>query len=150
LAAPFTTLFLNETFTPFLQLTFITGSGFVSRYDIMSQQPPEGGERSELMSRNGMRAIIIAIVAISALFFAACAKPKAQLSVSKSEIHSGESVSVNWQTTNAKQVLLNGKEVAKTGTEVLQPTETTTYELVGKRGDKSAKDSKIVKVEVVA
>jgi peptidoglycan-associated lipoprotein len=81
---------------------------------------------------------------------AACAKPKAELSVSKTQIRQGESVSVNWTTQNAKDVTLNGQKVAKTGTQVLQPTVSTTYELVGKRGSKEARDTEKVLVEVAS
>jgi peptidoglycan-associated lipoprotein len=92
----------------------------------------------------------IYILSIFVLSFAACAKPKAELSVSKTQIKQGESVSVNWKTENAKDVSLNGQNVAKTGTQVYQPTQTTTYELIGKRGKKEAKDSETVTVEVIA
>lgn len=79
-----------------------------------------------------------------------CAKPpKAQLTVSKNQIKQGESVSVEWKTENAKEISLNGKSVAKAGTQVETPTDTTTYELVGKSGKKEAKDRKTVTVEVL-
>ncbi|MCS6885589.1 MAG: OmpA family protein [Acidobacteriota bacterium] len=80
----------------------------------------------------------------------ACAKPKVELSVSKSQIVQGESVAVNWKTQAAKEVLLNGEKVAKSGTQLFQPTETTTYELIGRSGNRQARDAKTVTVEVAA
>jgi hypothetical protein len=52
---------------------------------------------------------------------AACAKPKAELSVSKTQIRKGESIAVNWQTSNTNEVFLNGQMVSKRGTQVFQP-----------------------------
>lgn len=89
------------------------------------------------------------LIVLVTLALTACAKPKAELSVSKAQIKQGESVSVNWQTTNAKEVILNGERVSNSGTKLFQPNQTTTYELVGKRGKKEAKDSEIVTVEVL-
>lgn len=94
--------------------------------------------------------LVLSSVIVWAIIAAACAKPpKAELTVSKNQIKQGESVSVNWKTENAKEILLNGKAVAKTGTEVYTPNETTTYEILGKSGKKEAKDSKSVQVEVL-
>jgi peptidoglycan-associated lipoprotein len=96
------------------------------------------------------RMILLCSVMLPVLLVAACAKPKAELSVSKTQIKQGESVSVNWTTQNAKEVTLNGQKVAKTGTEVFQPTTTTSFELVGRRGSKEARDTEKVLVEVLA
>lgn len=94
--------------------------------------------------------LVLSSVIVWAIIAAACAKPpKAELTVSKNQIKQGESVSVNWKTENAKEILLNGKAVAKTGTEVYTPNETTTYQILGKNGKKEAKDSKSVQVEVL-
>lgn len=90
------------------------------------------------------------VMVLFTIMISACAKPKAELSVSKMQIHQGETVSVNWKTTNAKEVILNGQPVSKIGTQVFQPDQTIAYELVGKRGNKEAKDSKTVIVEVIA
>jgi peptidoglycan-associated lipoprotein len=94
------------------------------------------------------RLILISSVLLPVLMVAACAKPKVELAVSKTKIQQGESVSVNWTSKDAKEVTLNGGKVAKTGTQVFQPTTTTTYELVGRRGSKEARDSEKVLVEV--
>ncbi|MBI4852116.1 MAG: OmpA family protein [Acidobacteria bacterium] len=94
--------------------------------------------------------MILGAVAVWAIIASACAKPpKAQLTVSKNQIRQGESVSVEWKTQNAKEVLLNGKKVGTNGTEVYTPTENTTYEILGRAGKKEAKDSKSVQVEVL-
>lgn len=96
------------------------------------------------------RVTLLSSIAFFVFLFGACAKPKAELSVSKTRITQGESVSVNWKTENAKEVVLNGEKVSKTGTQLFQPNQTTTYELIGKRGSKEAKDNKTVTVEVAA
>lgn len=93
--------------------------------------------------------ILLSSVLFVTAVFSACAKPKAELSVSKTQIKQGESVSVNWQTKNAKEVLLNGQKVGNSGTQVFQPNDTTTYELIGKRGKNEAKDTETVRVEVL-
>lgn len=94
--------------------------------------------------------MILGAVVVWAIVASACAKPpKAQLTVSKNQIKQGESVSVEWKTQNAKEILLNGKKVGSNGTEVYTPTDSTTYEIVGRSGKKEAKDSKSVQVEVL-
>lgn len=95
--------------------------------------------------------LILNSIVVWSMIAVGCAKsPKAQLIVSKNQIKQGESVSVEWNTKNAKEVLLNGKTVAKAGTQVELPTDTITYEIVGKSGKKEAKDKKTVTVEVIA
>src|SRR5688572_13643564 len=89
------------------------------------------------------------LIVLITLTLTACAKPKAELSVSKTQIKQGESVSVNWQTVNAKEVILNGEKVSNSGTKLFQPVQSTTYELVGKRGKKEARDNETVTVEVL-
>src|ERR1051326_1121288 len=96
------------------------------------------------------RIYYLLLVIIIALSFSACAKPKVALTLSKTEIKQGDSVSVNWKSENAKEVDLNGEKVAKTGTQTFQPMQTTTYELIGKRGKKEAKDKQTVTVQVIA
>lgn len=94
--------------------------------------------------------MILGAVVVWAIIASACAKPpKAQLTVSKNQIKQGESVSVEWKTQNAKEILLNGKKVGTNGTEVFTPTDNTTYEIIGRSGKKEAKDSKSVLVEVL-
>jgi peptidoglycan-associated lipoprotein len=94
--------------------------------------------------------MILGAVVVWAIIASACAKPpKAQLTVSKNQIKQGESVSVKWETQNAKEILLNGQKVGSNGTEVYSPTESTTYQIVGRSGKKEAKDSKSVVVEVL-
>src|SRR5712692_4335548 len=98
------------------------------------------------MRRNILRLTAI-IFAISILIGAVgCAKPKVQLQVSRDRLQQGEDVRVNWSSTDAKQVTLNGKPVDKTGAQVFTPDNTTTYTAVATRGKKEARDSKVVAV----
>ena len=75
-----------------------------------------------------------------------CAKPKVQLQVSRDRVQQGEDVRVSWTSKDAKQVQLNGQTVEKTGALVFTPDNTTTYMAVAKRGNKEARDSKVVAV----
>lgn len=96
------------------------------------------------------RLVLLGLLALLVAGISACAKPpKAELSVSKTQIKQGESVSVNWKTLNAKETVLNGEKVSQTGTKLFQPDQTTTYSLLGRSGKKEAKDAKTVTVEVL-
>lgn len=106
--------------------------------------------KGEMMKEKHLRFILLSSVVLAVLAITGCAKPKVELSVSKSQVKQGESVSLTWKTQNSNEVLLNGETVAKTGAQVVQPTVTTTYELVGKRGSKEARDRERVLVEVLA
>lgn len=75
-----------------------------------------------------------------------CAKPKVQLQVSRDRLQQGEDVRVSWTSKDAKEVALNGKPVDKTGTQVFTPDNTTTFTVVGTRGKKEARESKVVAV----
>jgi peptidoglycan-associated lipoprotein len=101
------------------------------------------------MKETMKRLFLLSSIVFFVAAFSACAKPKVELSVSKSQIKQGESVSVNWKSQNSKEVLLNNQAVAKTGTQVFQPDQSTTYQLVGRSGKKEAKDAKTVSVEVL-
>lgn len=89
------------------------------------------------------------------LFFAvivltmACAPPQVQLKVSRNEVRKGDPVTVSWETKNAKSIELNGQKVEKIGAKTFTPDQNTTYEVVGKRGSKTARASESVKVTVV-
>ncbi|MEM4251805.1 MAG: OmpA family protein, partial [Candidatus Bathyarchaeia archaeon] len=110
---------------------------------------PKAG-KGEVMKGMQRRLSLIGSLALLVFTFGACAKPKVELTVSKPQITQGESVSVNWKTQSSKEVLLNGERVAKSGTQLVQPSETTTYELVGRSGSREARDRKTVTVEVAA
>ena len=98
------------------------------------------------MERKSSRLAAI-IFAVSVLIgVVGCAKPKVQLQVSRDQIQQGEDVRVSWTSKDAKQVALNGNPVDKTGAQVFQPGNTTTFTVVGTRGKKEARDSKVVAV----
>lgn len=75
-----------------------------------------------------------------------CAKPKVQLQVSRDRLQQGEDVRVSWTSKDAKKVTLNGQTVEKAGAQVFTPDNTTTYMAVASRGNKEARDSKVVAV----
>jgi len=86
---------------------------------------------------------------LMAVLFGACASPTAKLTVSRNDVTAGEAVTVKWETKNAKEISLNGQKVDKIGGKSVTPTDTTKYEIVAKRGKKTARDSATVTVTVV-
>jgi peptidoglycan-associated lipoprotein len=86
---------------------------------------------------------------LMAALFGACASPTAKLTVSRNDITAGEAVTVKWETKDAKEILLNGEKVEKIGGKSLSPKDTTKFEIVAKRGKKTARDSATVTVTVV-
>jgi peptidoglycan-associated lipoprotein len=86
---------------------------------------------------------------LMAVLFGACASPTAKLTVSRNDITAGEAVTVKWETKNAKEITLNGEKVEKIGGKSVSPKDTTKYEIVAKRGKKTARDSATVAVTVV-
>jgi peptidoglycan-associated lipoprotein len=78
-----------------------------------------------------------------------CARPNVKLKVSRNEIKQGDPVTVSWEAKHAKSIELNGKSVEKIGAETVSPNQTTTYEVVAKRGKKEARDKATVKVNVI-
>jgi peptidoglycan-associated lipoprotein len=63
----------------------------------------------------------------------AATAPTAQLTASPTVISAGDQVQLNWSTTNATDVSLEGiGEVPTTGVKTVTPTESTTYNLVAK------------------
>ncbi|MFN0086440.1 MAG: OmpA family protein [Blastocatellia bacterium] len=89
---------------------------------------------------------LLSFVLSMAALLSACAPPTAKLSVSRSDIKSGEPVTVKWETRNAKTVELNGETVEKIGAKSLIPKDSTKFEVVAKRGKKEARDSAMVNV----
>jgi peptidoglycan-associated lipoprotein len=83
---------------------------------------------------------------ISSLMLA-CAPPTAKIKVSRNEIKAGDPVTVSWETKNAKNIELNGQKVEKIGAQTFNPSDTTNYEIVAKRGKKEARERALVKVE---
>jgi peptidoglycan-associated lipoprotein len=88
----------------------------------------------------------LAMVLMAALF-GACASPTAKLTVSRNDITAGEAVTVKWETKDAKEILLNGEKVEKIGGKSVTPAAgATKFEIVAKRGKKTARDSATVTV----
>lgn len=79
----------------------------------------------------------------------ACAPPQVKLKVSRNEVRKGDPVTVSWESKNAKSVELNGQKVDKIGAKTFTPEQDTTYEVVGKRGSKTARASEKVNVKIV-
>lgn len=98
------------------------------------------------MERTFSRIAAIIFTASILIGVVGCAKPKVQLQVSRDRLQQGEDVRVTWTSKDAKQVALNGKPVDKNGAEVFTPDNTTTFTVVGMRGKKEARDSKVVAV----
>jgi peptidoglycan-associated lipoprotein len=99
------------------------------------------------MERKCSRLAAIIFTASTLIAVVGCAKPKVQLQVSRDRLQQGEEVRVTWSSKDAKQVTLNGQSVGKTGAQVFTPDNTTTYMAVATRGDKVARDSKVVAVD---
>lgn len=92
------------------------------------------------------RLLVIGLTGALAVAAAGCAKPKVKVDVSRNQIQQGEDVRVSWTSKDAKTVTLNGQPVDKTGAQVFNPDQTTTYTAVARRGKKEATDSKMVGV----
>jgi len=101
------------------------------------------------MTRKMKHSISGLVMVLMAVLFGACASPTAKLTVSRNDITPGEAVTVKWETKNGKDVMLNGQKVDKIGGKSVSPTDTTKFEIVAKRGKKTARDSATVTVTVV-
>src|SRR5262245_26182556 len=89
------------------------------------------------------------VMVLMAVLFGACASPTAKLTVYRKDITPGEAVTVKWETKNAKDITLNGQKVDKLGGKSVSPADTTKFEIVAKRGKKTARDSATVTVTIV-
>jgi peptidoglycan-associated lipoprotein len=98
------------------------------------------------MERKSSRLAAIIFTVSVLIGVVGCAKPKVQLQVSRDRLQQGEDVRVSWTSKDAKAVALNGQPVDKTGAQVFTPDNTTTFTVVGTRGKKEARDSKVVAV----
>ncbi|HEY8460682.1 MAG TPA: OmpA family protein [Blastocatellia bacterium] len=102
------------------------------------------------MTRKFKHSISGLVMVLMAALFGACATPTAKLTVSRTDITAGEAVTVKWETKDAKEITLNGEKVEKIGGKsVTPPAGVNKFELVAKRGKKTARDSATVKVTVV-
>jgi peptidoglycan-associated lipoprotein len=104
--------------------------------------------RKRRFAMNGKVSRVAAIIFTASILVGVvgCAKPKVQLQVSRDRLQQGEDVRVSWTSKDAKEVALNGKPVDRTGAQVFTPDNTTTFTVVGTRGKKEARDSKVVAV----
>jgi hypothetical protein len=64
--------------------------------------------------------------------------PTASLTAASTTIQSGQSVTLNWTTTNATSATINGSSVPLSGSQAYSPTITTTYTLVATNSAGSA------------
>src|SRR5262252_3495715 len=101
------------------------------------------------MTRKIKHSISGLVMVLMAVLFGACASPTAKLTVSRNDITPGDAVTVKWETKNSKEIMLNGQKVDKIGGKSVSPTDTTKFEIVAKRGKKTARDSATVTVTVV-
>lgn len=89
-------------------------------------------------------------VASAALAVVAPAAPTANLSAYPNQIERGACTILRWETTNATKVMLDGKEVASSGSMEVCPTTTRTYELLATGPGGRATDAEIITVTVPA
>jgi peptidoglycan-associated lipoprotein len=101
------------------------------------------------MTRKIKHSISGLVMVLMAVLFGACASPTAKLTVSRNDITAGEAVTVKWETKNSKEITLNGQKVDKIGGKSVTPNDTTKFEIVAKRGKKTARDSATVNVAIV-
>src|SRR5262245_5138717 len=101
------------------------------------------------MNHKFSRLFLLSFVLVISALLSACAHPTAKIKVSRNEVKAGEPVTVSWETKNAKSIELNGQTVEKIGARTFSPKDTTSYQILAKRGKKSAKDSATVTVEII-
>ncbi|HEU0180197.1 MAG TPA: OmpA family protein [Blastocatellia bacterium] len=101
------------------------------------------------MNKRIRRLGILMIIIVGVGLSWGCAPPAVKLKVSRKEIKQGDPVTVSWESNRAKSVELNGKAVEKIGAESVTPKQTTTFEIVAKRGKKEARDKATVRVNVI-
>lgn len=95
------------------------------------------------------RTTSVSVLFILVLLVSACAPPVAKIKVSRTEVKPGDPVTVSWETKNAKKIEVNGESAEKIGAKTVTPKQTTTYEVVARRGSKEARDKAAVTVVVV-
>jgi peptidoglycan-associated lipoprotein len=92
------------------------------------------------------KSALLTVIAIVASLAVGCPQPTAKLRVSRNEVKPGDPVTVSWETKAAKTIELNGEKVEKIGAKTVTPNQTTTFEVIAKRGKKEARDSATVNV----
>lgn len=91
---------------------------------------PKGVRKTVAWPRGEELSALSRFKAGSASATVAVAKPVAQLSTQTAQINCGESIPLKWSTTDASAVEIIGVgPVAASGEQVVQPNQTTTYEL---------------------
>ena len=104
--------------------TFFTTSGFV---DIAQ---PQSTTTYSLTATNGCAAGSSAQATVTAT---SCSAPSINsFFANPSSILNGQSSTLQWNTSNAAQVLLNGNPVANSGSMIVSPNVTTTYRLTAR------------------
>jgi peptidoglycan-associated lipoprotein len=91
---------------------------------------------------------LLIFVTVAAALSWDCASPTVKLKVTRDEINKGDPVIVSWEAKKAKTVELNGQKVEKIGAQTVTPEQTTTFEVMARRGKKTARDSATVNVTV--
>jgi len=101
------------------------------------------------MTNKLMRMTSVSSLFLLVLLISACAPPVAKIKVSRTEVKPGDPVTVSWETKNAKKIEVNGEKVEKIGAKTVTPKQTTTYEVIARRGSKEARDRAEITVTVV-
>jgi len=101
------------------------------------------------MNKRIRRLGILMIIIVGVGLSWGCAPPQVKLKVSRNEVKQGDPVTVSWESKRAKSIELNGKAVEKIGAETVTPKQTSTFEIVARRGKKEARDKATVKVNVI-
>jgi peptidoglycan-associated lipoprotein len=96
-----------------------------------------------------MRMTTVSSLFLLVLLISACAPPVAKIKVSRTEVKPGDPVTVSWETKNAKKIEVNGEKVEKIGAKTVTPKQTTTYEVIARRGSKEVRDRAEITVTVV-
>jgi peptidoglycan-associated lipoprotein len=102
-----------------------------------------------MRKRTNSLSLLLFVIAVAALSWG-CASPMVKIKVSRDEINKGDPVTVRWESKKAKAVELNGQKVERIGAQTVAPEQTTTFEVVARRGKKQARDSATVNVIVAA
>jgi peptidoglycan-associated lipoprotein len=112
------------------------------------------------MNRRKLRPAVLAVALVGIALLGACNKktppapppppplaPVASLTASPETIHRGQSSTLTWRTENATAVIIDHiGNVAALGSEIVSPTQSTTYQLTAKGPGGSTQASVLVTV----
>lgn len=122
--------------------TFFTTTGFV---DIAQ---PQSTTTYSLTATNGCAAVSSAQATVTAT---SCSPPSINsFSANPSSIITGGSSTLQWTTSNAAQVLLDGNPVPNNGSSIVSPNTTTTYRLTAVSSSGACNVEQFVTVNVAA